>query len=74
MNLILYSTGCPKCNVLKKKLDISGLDYKICDNMTDITEICKKKGEMYVPLLQNDEKIMNFIEAITWLKKVGEVK
>ena len=25
----LYSTGCPKCQVLKKKLDTAGINYTI---------------------------------------------
>ncbi len=28
MDIILYSTNCPKCNILEKKLDQKNLKYK----------------------------------------------
>ena len=29
---ILYSTGCPKCNVLTRKLDAKGIEYTVNNN------------------------------------------
>ena len=56
MNVILYSTGCPKCNILKKKLADAQIDYKVIedvednkkvftiDNKTTIRDILSKLG------------------------------
>ena len=30
--VILYSTGCPKCQVLKSKLDSKNISYELFDN------------------------------------------
>lgn len=59
----LYSTGCPKCQVLKKKLDAAGINYTI---ESDI-EIMKDKGFLQVPILEVDGKYMNFTEANKWI-------
>ena len=62
---ILYSTGCPQCQVLKKKLDNAKIEYSI---VTDIN-IMQKKGFMSVPILEVGDKCMTFIEANNWIKE-----
>lgn len=62
---ILYSTGCPQCQVLKKKLDNAKIEYSV---VTDIN-IMQKKGFMSVPILEVNDKCMNFIEANNWIKE-----
>lgn len=59
----LYSTGCPKCQVLKKKLDAAGINYT---TESDI-KIMKDKGFLQVPILEVDGKYMNFTEANKWI-------
>ena len=59
----LYSTGCPKCQVLKKKLDAAGINYTIESNI----EIMKDKGFLQVPILEVDGKHMSFTEANKWI-------
>lgn len=59
----LYSTGCPKCKVLKKKLDTKGIKY---DEVSD-TEIMMEKGILSVPVLEVDNKLLNFVDANKWI-------
>lgn len=33
MNVILYSTGCPRCKILKSKLDKKGITYSVVDDV-----------------------------------------
>ena len=63
MEVTLFSTNCPKCNVLEKKLNIYGIDYKL---VTDVDEMAKR-GFMSAPMLEVDGKVMNFIEAVKWV-------
>ena len=63
--MILYSTGCSKCKVLKEKLDQLHIEYTVCDD----TDIMFAKGFLSVPMLEVDDKIMTFNEAIKWLKE-----
>lgn len=62
---ILYSTGCPQCQVLKKKLDNAKIEYSI---VTDIN-IMQEKGFISVPILEVGDKCMTFIEANNWIKE-----
>lgn len=61
----LYSTHCPQCNTLEIKLDRAGVKYEICDDI----EIMKARGFKAAPVLETDEGIFNFSEAIKWVNK-----
>ena len=56
MKIILYSTHCPKCNVLEKKLKIKNIEY---EEINDV-EIMKKKGFLTVPFLEVDGISMDY--------------
>lgn len=68
MNVILYSTGCPKCNVLKKKLDKAKVDYSVVSDK----EAILKTGFTTVPVLQVDDKFLEFKEANEYLNTLME--
>ncbi len=64
--MILYTTHCPKCSILKTKLDEAGLEY---ETVTDIETIAEK-GFRTVPMLEIDGKILDFAQAIKYIKEV----
>lgn len=66
LSVILYSTHCPKCNVLEKKLKQKGIDY---NEVNDVT-VMEEKGFLSVPMLEVDGKIMDFKEANDWINKL----
>ena len=59
MNIILYSNGCPRCNILKKKLDSLDIDYSINNDLDTMIE----KGFAQVPVLEVDGTEYDFITA-----------
>ena len=63
MKIVLFSTKCPRCNVLEKKLQQKEVDY---DEVND-TSIMEQKGYLSVPVLEVDGKSMNFKEAVDWI-------
>ena len=63
MDVILYTTGCPQCNVLKQKLDETGVKYTA---VTD-TKVMLEKGFATAPMLEVDGKIMGMQEAYQWV-------
>lgn len=67
--IILFSTGCPKCNVLIQKLNMSNIDYSIENDMTEIID----QGFTSVPILKVDDEYLSFKEANTWIKEHSEV-
>ena len=66
MKVILYSTHCPKCNVLSKKLEQNNIEYETIDN----EDIMINKGFMTAPMLEVDGELMDFSAAIKWLKEM----
>lgn len=63
MSVILYTTHCPKCMVLEKKLKSKNIEY--VEN-TD-TDLMISKGFETTPMLEVDGEIMNFVVANTWI-------
>lgn len=68
MKITLYTTHCPKCTVIEKKLTAAHLDFETCEDQ----EIMKKKGFNTAPIVEVDGKNMEFKEAVDWIKTVKE--
>lgn len=68
-DVILYSTGCPRCNVLKQKLDGKGISF-IEDG--DIDKMLSMNITQ-VPVLEVDGKRMEFVEANSWINEQEDV-
>ena len=64
----LYSTGCPKCKIIKTKLDKANIKYEIISDMN----IMLNKGFKSVPMLEVDNKVLNFNEIVSWLSEVNK--
>lgn len=65
MNVILYSIGCPKCNILKKKLADAKIDYKVVEDV----DVMVSKGLKEVPWLEVDGNLMNFVDSSKWINE-----
>lgn len=63
--VILYEHGCPKCKILKMKLDQKGVVY---ETVNDI-EVMKVKGFTEAPKLEVDGVVYGFKEAVEWVKE-----
>ena len=63
--VILYSTGCPQCKVLKDKLDAAGIEYDLVDDQ----DVMEEKGFMTAPMLEVDGEVMNAVGAFGWLNE-----
>lgn len=63
MDVILYSTGCPKCNVLKKKLDAKGIQYTVNNSVEEMEAI----GIVSVPVLRANGEMLPFSSAVEWV-------
>ena len=62
---ILYSTGCPKCEVLKKKLAEKGIQYTENNSVDEMLKL----GIEAIPLLKVNDRLLDFKEAIDWVNK-----
>lgn len=65
--MILYTTGCPQCNVLCKKLKAAGVEFDVCEDVARMREL----GFVAAPVLELDDgRRLNFSEAIEWVREV----
>lgn len=62
----LYSTGCPRCSVLEKKLEQKGVDY---NKVTDV-KLMLELGIKSAPVLEVNGERMDFSKAIAWVNKL----
>ena len=65
MEIKLYSTHCPRCKVLMKKLEQKGLVY---EDITSIEEM-KALGITAVPVLEVDGVRYDFSKANQWINQ-----
>ena len=69
MNIILYSTGCPKCNVLKKTLSDRNIQFTEVNSVDEMQRLGFKEA----PKLSVDGKIYSFKDAMAWARQNGGV-
>lgn len=65
MNVVLYSTGCPRCKVLKQKLDNKGIPYTMNSSVDEMLSL----GIAQVPILSVDGDLLPFTKAIEWVNQ-----
>lgn len=64
-DIVVYSTGCPRCKVLKTKLTQAGFSYT---EQTDVNAMAELGMKTVPGMTVDGGKMMNFNEAIHWLK------
>ena len=62
--VILYSTNCPRCRIIEKKLQDKGIEFELFNNVDAMIA----KGFKEAPKLEVDGTIMGFKEANEWIK------
>ena len=63
--IILYSTGCPMCRVLKTKLNAKGIAFTENNSIDDMLAL----GIETVPVLSVDGELKLFKEANDWVNE-----
>ena len=72
--MTLYTTNCPKCIVLEKKLDNKNINYKKVEDIEKIMEIANEQGINTTPILEIDGEFLDFSHANTYINNMVEVK
>jgi glutaredoxin-related protein len=62
-SVVLYSTGCPKCNVMKMKLNKANIPFVENTNVDEMISIGLKSA----PALKVDDELMTFADAVKWI-------
>jgi len=63
--IILYKTPtCPKCKVLKKKLEDKGIEFTENEDIDEMLSM----GIMNAPTLSVNGELLDFMSALDWVK------
>lgn len=65
--MVLYSNDCPKCKILKQKLNSKNIQY---EEVNDI-DLMISKGFNEVPLLEVDGEIYTFAKANDFINNLN---
>ena len=63
MEVILYTTDCPKCKVLEKMLENKNIKFSKNNNISDIQEL----GVYSAPQLLVNKELMDYNSATKWV-------
>ena len=67
IDVILYSTGCPRCLVLKRKLNEKGILYSENNSVDEMLA----RGISESPMRDVDGNLMNFTQAVKFVNEYG---
>lgn len=65
MVTIYTKSTCPKCSVLKKKLDLKNIEYNECQDTKTMEELDIAE----IPVLQVGDMFLIYSEAVKWVNK-----
>jgi glutaredoxin len=65
-NVILFSTGCPRCKVLEKKLKENSVKYTVVNDIDKMIGL----GIQSVPVILVGEKMYGFEDAMEFVNSV----
>lgn len=65
--MTLYTTQtCPKCRVIKIKLEQAGIEY----NISQDEDKMRKLGIQQVPILEKDGELLDFSDILDYIAEV----
>ena len=63
--VVYTQEGCPRCAVLKKKLELAGIEYTECSDVDTMLGL----GIQSLPMLGVDDKLLTFNEAVKYISE-----
>lgn len=64
--VVLYSTGCPRCRVLEKKLNEKNIIFELVND----EDVMIEKGFMTAPMMEIDGSLYDFKNAVDWINRL----
>lgn len=66
MEIIFYTTHCPKCKVIESKLKQKNVKYEECSDVN----VMQEKGLTFAPALEVDGTLYNFADAVKFINNL----
>lgn len=64
--IVLYSNDCPRCKILKAKLDQKGVEYQIVNDVALMISM----GMSMMPVLEVEGVRYEYGEAVKWVNNL----
>lgn len=68
--ITLYSTGCPKCNILERRLTNDKIEFTVSNDIDKLVEM----GFQNAPILQIDDNFIDYASAMKLLKVYEDIE
>ena len=65
-SIILYTTGCPRCKIIEKKLELKDIKFEVNTDEDEMAAI----GMTEAPSLLVDGKLLGFTDAVAWINSI----
>jgi len=66
----LYTTKCPKCILLERKLKEKGVEFEVVDNLEEVTKMANSVGVSSVPFMVVDNKFMDYNDSMSCINSL----
>lgn len=62
--MTLYTTGCPKCRILEKKMTDKNIEFDKCEDKNEMASL----GIVSVPVLKLDDgRLLGYFDAVKYV-------
>ena len=65
-DIILYTTGCPRCKIIEKKLELKGIKFKTNTHEDEMVAM----GLTEAPSLYVGGELLGFSDAVAWINSI----
>ena len=66
--ITLYSTHCPKCNILEGLMKKKGMEFNLVDNQEEVLKIAGENNIVSAPFAKIDDKFYTTKELQEYIK------
>lgn len=67
--IMLYSTNCPKCKILEKKLLAEGKEFTVISDTDTVLATAETYDIKEAPFIVANDEVYNFTESLTALRE-----
>ncbi len=71
MNVTMYGTHCSQCNVMEAKLKKAGIPFNYIDDEDTVVKFGREHNISMMPIVVVDGNVMNYSEALRWIKEIA---